>query len=369
MRINLYTNVSKSQIRETEAGIWQILGIPMTVDNAVMNGILYPEDENAKGLNSYRGKPIALRHPDDGSARSGKGLLDHFAGGVIVNTYNHNGINYADAEFKESLMLGQDNGDYYLNKIKKGEPIGVSTGLYFEGNNACGKTDNGDEYHATAINQEGDHLALLPDDEAPAGGGATFIRFNGENNEQEITINVDEFISTLNSEEEKTLFEKIWNKCKQTFAPIIENGDNSQDLNTNDEGDAMRETLIAALAAKGITVNAEITDAELLAKYNEANTPDVAAAVNAALAPVLEKVESLSTELHANADKELNELAEKAAELMGVEVKEAKSMGVNALHKVLAKNGVTVGGPNATNHESPTEQETGSINLTPWEDK
>jgi hypothetical protein len=387
MRINIYTNTQKSQFRQVKDGIWQILGIPITVDDAVMNGILYEKEENAKGLATYRGQPVTLRHPEDEngngiSAMSGKAMMDHFSGGVIINTYNNNGVNYADAEFKEKMMLAQDNGEYYVNRLKNGEPIGISTGLFFDGNNESGVNACGKEYHAKAKNQIGDHVAMLPDDEPPAGGAATFIRFNGENDDQTITVNIDEMLKTLGdidevingiatNEQEKSLLARFFAACKQAFAHNKNNCDNANDNNliNNKEGDAMRETLIAALAAKGITVNAEISDAELLAKYNESNTPDIAAAVNKAIAPLTETVKTLQAELAGNKDKELDALAKQAAPFMGLEEAEAKALGANALHKVLAKNGVVVGAPNGTNSQSPKDKEGSTISMKPWETK
>lgn len=49
-RIKIFTNTQKSQFRDLGNGKLQILGIPITVDDAVMNGILYDKAENAKGL-------------------------------------------------------------------------------------------------------------------------------------------------------------------------------------------------------------------------------------------------------------------------------------------------------------------------------
>lgn len=358
MRVNIFTNASAA--KQTRPGIWQVQGIPMTVDNAVMNGIFYEDCENVKGLNSYRGRPVTLRHPEDEngnptSAHSADGLMNHFSGGVIVNTYNHNGINYADAEFKESMLLAQDNGEQYLNKFKSGEPIGVSTGLYFDGNNESGVAANGEKYQAKAINQVGDHLAMLPDDEPPAGGEATFIRFNGENGDQTLAINIDEFIANLDIDKKgESLFSKIMAACKQTFAPIISNGDNDNEFNQSKEGDAMkREELVAALNAKKADFNKDASEAELLVKLMESSVPDVESAINSALQPLSKKIDKLENELTENANKDLVELAKKAAPLMGLEEDEAKALGANALHKVLAKNGVTIGAPNASNSQSP----------------
>jgi hypothetical protein len=377
MRVKIYTNIQKSQFRDLGDGNLQILGIPITVDDAVMNGIHYDKSDNAKGLASYRDNPVTLRHPEDVngngiSALSGSALMEHFSGGIIVNTYNVDGINYADAQFKEKLMLAQDNGEYYVNRFKEGLPIGISTGLYFDGNNQSGFNAKGEEYQAKAINQVGDHVAMLPDEEPPAGGAATFIRFNGKNDDQELTINIDEMLLAINkdvsdiidsvasNEDEKGLLARFFALCKRKFASDengCDNDDNKDEdeILTNKEGDAMRETLTAALAAKGITVNAEISDGELLAKYNESNKVEATdlTATNAAIASLVKTVETLQTGITANADKELDEIAKQAAPLLGCDEAEAKLLGVNALHKVLAKNGVTIGVASGTNHQSP----------------
>ena len=290
--------------------------------------------------------------------------MNHFSGGYISNTYNHNGINFADIEINQKKLLANDDGAIYNSKLENGEPIGVSTGLYFEGNDESGIATNGDEYYAVAKNQSGDHLAMLPDDEPPAGGEATFMRFNGENDDQTITVNVDDWISELaTNEESKTLFNKIWEKCKQTFAPLVDNSDNSQDLNNKGEVDAMkREELIAALNAKEVGFKESATDAELLVTLIDASKADNSELVST-INSLRDELKEVQGKLAENTDKELDELAEKAAPLMGVEIEEAKAMGANALHKVLAKNGVIVGAPvSITNSDEPATKK------MPWEE-
>lgn len=372
MRVNFVTNVGKSQLKDKGDGFWVVQGVPMTVDNAVMNGILYPADENAKGLNSYKGKPVVLRHPVDEngnpiSALSGNGLLKHYSGGVIVNTYNHNGINYYDAEFNINMMRAQEGGEWYANKIEKGEPIGISTGLYFSGNNESGIAANGARYMAVARNQQGDHVAMLPDDEPPAGGKDTFMRFNGENDDQEIAVNIDDFIANLSTEEEKGLFKRILDAVLATVASGKRDTDNVNEFNQNHEGDAMRDQLIKMLTDMKVSVNAEATDAELLLQLQKAGQPDVTA-INQSLQSLTQQIESLKAGIAANADKELDALAKQAAPLLGLEKDEAKALGVNALHKVLAKNGVVVGAPNATNAQSPVDEPGSTINMEPWKE-
>jgi len=393
MHIKIHTNIQKSQFRDLGDGTLQILGIPITVDDAVMNGIYYGADDNAKGLVSYRDQPITLRHPEDEngngvSALSGVGLMNHWAGGIVINTYNADGINYADAEFKEKIMLAHKDGEYYVNRIKEGLPIGISTGLFFDGNNESGVSGCGKEYHAVARNQQGDHVAMLPDEEAPAGGAATFIRFNGKNDDQEITINIDEMILAINSEavelidsvasndDEKSLLARFFSLCKQKFASNKAPCDNDDEITTNEEGDAMRETVENQLKAKGIAFNATDTDDQLLALLSKpAEVKDqtktintaIAAALKLGLAPLAETVKKLQDDLQFNTDKELDVLAKKAAPFMGLEADDARQLGANALHKVLAKNGVTIGVDSGTNHKSPEgNKDTSGITMEPW---
>lgn len=395
MHIKIQTNIQKSQFRDLGDGTLQILGIPITVDDAVMNGIHYNAEDNAKGLTSYRGQPLTLRHPADEngqgiSGTSGKGLMNHFSGGVVTNTYNANGINYADAEFKEKLMLAQDNGEYYANRIKEGLPIGISTGLFFDGNNDSGTNAKGEEYHAVARNQVGDHIAMLPEDEPPAGGAATFIVFNEKNDDQSLTVNIDEIILALNSEAnelidtiatndaEKSLLGKFWAVCKQKFAKEkapCDNADSKDKILTNQEGDAMRETVENELTAKGIAFNKSDTDAVLLALLNKpAEVKDPTEAINAAvekaLAPLNNKLEAAVATITANADKELDALAENAAKhLKGFDKETLKAMGANKIHKALADNGVTVGVASGTNHQSPEQKPDGEKLTKFWEAK
>lgn len=82
---------------------------------------------------------------------------------------------------------------------------------------------------------------------------------------------------------------------------------------TNQKGDAMREMMLNALKAAGISVNADITDEELLAEYsklqanqssdngsdNEGND-DIAEVVANALKPLTDRLDSMETKLTAN---------------------------------------------------------------------
>ena len=154
-QVILMANVGKTQIKETDTH-WNISGIPVTVNGAVMNGVLYPETENAKGMPSLVNKPVALGHPSDKdgnfiSAMEGEGLSEFFSGGVITKTYNKAGVNYADASIKKSVLLAQDKGEELNKRLTNKDQIGVSTGLTFDVNELAGTNKEGKPYESTAI--------------------------------------------------------------------------------------------------------------------------------------------------------------------------------------------------------------------------
>ena len=393
--IRLVTNVKKSQISD-DGEFFKIKGIPVTVNNAVMNGLLYPEDENAKGMPSINGRLMTLGHPKNAngetvSTADGEALVNHFGGGSVGLPYLTNGVHYVDAKIRKATLKAQPNGEWFYNRLDQKLPIGVSTGLFSDRDMTAGVTTNGKEYFGVARNQRYDHLALLHESEPPAGGKDTFINFNSADQDLIINVNVDEYIvpkndsavlraidylkglignekieaneSSFNDTDsliraklraERTtkpdeylypsetypnffIYEKAGTMLKQAY--LLEEGvitfvgepkavvkdvdwkEIKSDLNTN-EDNAMRTEMLAELKAAGITVNAEIANAELMAKYKESLTANSAAgtgdsklldAINALTAKVdaMEKTK-LTAEEEAKA-KKAKELAANSA--------------------------------------------------------
>ena len=90
--ISLFANVSKSQIKETDTH-FNIEGVPVTVDDAVMNGIHYTAKNNKLGMPSIRDRVVTLSHP---------------------TTINGSG---ADAYAGESLQLKIKNKSLIFTKV------------------------------------------------------------------------------------------------------------------------------------------------------------------------------------------------------------------------------------------------------------
>lgn len=205
--IRLVTNVGKTQISDDDE-FFNLSRIPVTVDDAVMNGLHYPEDENEKGIPSLAGRVMTLGHPKNAagehvSASDGDALVNQFSGGSVTRTYLRNGVHYVDAKIRKSTLKAQPNGEWFYNQLENQKPIGVSTGLFSQRELKEGTNKAGKQYRAIARNQRYDHLALLHESEPPAGGKDTFINFNAE--DTDITINVDEYIVNT----KKTTISKI----------------------------------------------------------------------------------------------------------------------------------------------------------------
>lgn len=339
----IQTNAKRSHIESTETH-YKLKSIPITVNGATMNGILYPKSENEKGIPTIVGKPFTIDHPVDKSgnfisATEGEGLTEFFSGGVVTNAYEVDDTWYVDAEIKKSLLMAQNNGKELADKLEGKEDLGVSTGLYFNDNKESGHNEKGEAYNKIAKGQKFNHLAAVDN---PAGGSATTAVFNSENtficNFEDIAINKEPEISD-------SLIDRIVNRIKPLFVNEKESGYNKPDLNTNN-GDSLmnREEMLKAL---GLAVNSQITDEELktlvgnkLAANNDSEKPQdlqklVTEAVNAAVKP-------LQDQITANAEQELNGLAEQVAALnMGLDAEAAKKLGVDGCKNFLTANSAT----------------------------
>lgn len=181
--ISLIANVNATQIND-KGDRFVIEGVPITVDDAVMNGIRYAAEYNEQGMDSLKDKVVTLSHPHDESgnnadAYAGESLQKFYAGGHVTNTYRVNGIWYADIDINKKRLQAADNGSEFYERLENKMPIGVSTGLYTVVDGEAGEV-NGVAYRGNATEQKYNHLAMLGANEKPAGGDATVMRFNGE---------------------------------------------------------------------------------------------------------------------------------------------------------------------------------------------
>ncbi|AUR95649.1 hypothetical protein NVP1210O_27 [Vibrio phage 1.210.O._10N.222.52.C2] len=368
----IVTNVKKSQIKDTGKH-WEISNIPVTVDDSVMNDIYYPADENRLGLPSLIGKPVTLAHPMDKegnyvSGREGQGLEDFFSGGTITNAYNVDGVNFADARIKKSVLNAQERGEWYAKALASKEDIGVSTGLTIPINTDAGYTPEGEKYSQTATNQKFDHLAMLPSDEAPAGGDATFMRFNTADKERIIIANVDECMPTI---KEKA---NLWDKVSALFATNDNKDYNKSDKGTppeikTNQGEVakVKNEMLERMKSMNMDVSgmADYSELEMFNAYdeemtkrngmkNKPNAEDMddkdmdkkkdkmqknSAEVPAWAQSLVTEIADLKGQLATNAKSEREGLESKVAEIGILSKEEASELSVNSLKSHVAKNG------------------------------
>ena len=131
----------------------------------------------------------------------------------------------------------------------------------------------------------------------------------------------------------------------------------------SEKGDAMKDLMLKALADAGITVNAEISDADLLAQYNELQAnqsegdgddagkddpADLAGVVANALKPLTDKIGELETKMNAQSDADIVKMADlvgNSDKYPGITAEVAKTMPVDTLREMSANCGNAHGIP------------------------
>ena len=352
MRAQIYTNIGKSQI-EDKGSHFKITGIPITKNQSVMNRVAYTTEYNEKGIPTIEKQPITTGHPSvngvNVSAKEGEGL-NFYTGSLVGNSYLDSDDRWkVDTMINKKKLAAQDTGERWMEILSNKETFGVSTGLTFAKNDISGVLD-GKEYDMVAMNQQYDHLAFLdPKVEKPAGGSDTMVSFNSAVEVGEVIIcNIDEGGTKPAVQQNELItqdnfIDKVANKLKALFANDNQTGYNNTDLNTNHEAPIMDRTEM--LEALGLATNSQVTDDELktlLKTKLAANASEVLdeskvtsiveQAVNAAVKPLQEQ-------LAANADKELNEVAEQVAALnKGLDAEDAKALGLTKAKAFLVAN-------------------------------
>ncbi|EHN8852316.1 DUF2213 domain-containing protein [Enterobacter hormaechei] len=189
--INSASNITTETIDGAEHIV--VKNICPLYDNCVLNGGLYPTEENDKGYLSLNEVPMPYGHPKiDGkyvSARDVRALNNHWIGAYSLNPRKEGGKVLVDMLVNRRIAEGTDHGKEVLSRLdamingETTEPISISTGLNLNKIQANGKAPNGKPYSWIATNQQYDHIAILLNEE-PAGrpeeGIGMFVNSNGE---------------------------------------------------------------------------------------------------------------------------------------------------------------------------------------------
>jgi hypothetical protein len=361
--VNFVSKVNASGIRRETRGGHEYVIVPSRTlpADTVMNGGLYPKTERDASFNNLEGTHAPIGHPKDTdgnyiSATDAKAVALNFSIGAVNENVRLNeqlDVIELDKAIPVSKAMETDKGRDLLNRINmlekgKGDPIHTSTGVFLEVEqlDAPRVNEAGDEYTWIASNMQWDHDAILLNEigaNQPHQKVGMFTNSSGEECEAiqvnlEIEYEINE--NTPENSENDGLLSKIAKLVNSAFANKEKDNYNKIDLNINNKVDPMRENMIAALSAKGISVNAEISDAELLAKYNEtlaANAGDVKSdklqAVVNSIAALTDKIADLEQKANKKQDAEKAVLVAKvvANKEFGLDEDAAKAMPVAAL--------------------------------------
>ena len=216
--INSASNISE-QIIDGDPH-YVIKNVVPVVDDVVMNNGLYPGEEIRKSYHGLDGKPAPYNHPMiDGKyvSASMTRAANQFSVGAWIENPSHDGskalvdlkINKVKAERSEKGQELIGRIEALKNSAEGAEPIHVSTGLLLNREAAEG-TSKGKKYSWIARNMEWDHLAILPPGVPGAGtpeDGVGIFATNGEQIER-ITVNLED--STVPDESANKINYKSW---------------------------------------------------------------------------------------------------------------------------------------------------------------
>lgn len=264
--INSASNITTETINGAEHIV--VKNVVPVRDGIVLNGGLYPAEENTKGYKSLEDKPMPYGHPKvDGrhvSASNVRAVNEYHIGAYTRNVRKEKGQVLTDAVINRRFAEGSENGRKVLQRLddmaagKSVEPISISTGLLLNRIEAKGES-NGKRYTWIATNQVYDHVAILLD-EPPAGtpeeGIGMFVNSEGDEM-QVLTVNLSDCDMP---DQQDPSFKSFFNQLKAFFSA---NSDSTQK-----ETDPMKDLIVNALKAKGKPVDGK-TDSELMDAYNQ----------------------------------------------------------------------------------------------------
>jgi hypothetical protein len=273
MRVHLLSAVNSANISRT-GDMYTIRNVVPIVDNITLNGILYPAAEVDKSYLSMNNTPAPISHPKDAdgnfvSAADAVAMQQYWVGAAVTNARKDGEQVLVDITVNANQAAAMDSGKRLLERLdaaiagNAGEPIHVSTGVFLRKKAAKGES-KGKAYNAIASDMTFDHLAILLDEQGagtPEEGVGMWLNQAGES----------EVIYSVNLDVEQ-------NSISQSTDVELHQGD-SPTINHREESSQMKDAIIAALNAAGISHEGR-SDADVLAAYNALQRKELEQQVN-----------------------------------------------------------------------------------------
>lgn len=377
IRVNLRATVNSADIRRESINGREHLVIPSYTlpANVTMNGGLYPAEEIDRSYASLENTLAPLGHPMIGdqyvSARTPEAINAYHVGAFNRNVEKRGNRVYLEKFVDVQTASQSEGGRALLAAVAAGEPIHTSTGVFLRQ-----EQTKGDGYDWIARDMEFDHDAILlgeigaatpeqgvgmmvnvaqavPVGERVLGADTWGARFEALDQAlRERFKEPDSWVCLENFDSERAVFSTAAGKFYVAYtwaegAGVTLDGEASpvkaetayfaQNGLVNKFWQWMRNALSSeASAPPEPSGDQDMSPEEIKAMLDE-HAEKLTQAVNAAVAPVAERVQALETTLAANAEADLAEKRKATAEHLGVEVDTLAGMTANQLDAVLAK--------------------------------
>jgi hypothetical protein len=126
--------------------------------------VFYPLNELSAFPGSWDGRPVTLGHPEIGGqpiSASSPDAIPLFSLGTLLNTVYDPQLGGLRSEVWLDINKARRIAPDVLSAMRNGEPLEISTGLWYEAQGEGGVWGN-EEFSTTATRFRPDHLALLP---------------------------------------------------------------------------------------------------------------------------------------------------------------------------------------------------------------
>jgi hypothetical protein len=166
-QLHLTANVSSLVSEQEFDGRSYLVAPVVAIKEGVLNGILYLSDDIAVHASEWNGHVVPLDHPKKDGEFVSANAREIWASEVVGHFWD---VAMSDGRLLGNLWIDLEKvnrlGDRALdvaNRLRAGEPVEVSTGLFCDIEEKAGEW-NGKRYVAIARNIRPDHLALLPNE-------------------------------------------------------------------------------------------------------------------------------------------------------------------------------------------------------------
>lgn len=190
------TNSTAAISEATYDGKTYLIAPVVAIKEGVLNGYLYLAEEFSKFVEAWNGRPVPLGHPKRNGEYVSANTPDIWATevpgyfwNVTADTERLKGEIWIDLE--KAAKIGEPATNV-VERLRAGEGIEVSTGLWFELEESPGVW-KGVSYEGIARNIRPDHLALLPNEVGACswddGCGVPRVNQKGAVMGNEVTVN------------------------------------------------------------------------------------------------------------------------------------------------------------------------------------